>query len=75
MPIGKGHRMQKLRTEKQRIAAKAYATPITIEPTNAGLPDRSWWLEPRTREEFDQVAARQRERMRESSFGRPRVAP
>jgi hypothetical protein len=73
MPIGKGTRLEKPRTAAQRRQAAKYATPIAIVPASFGMPDRSWWTEPRTREEFDQAAARERERMRDSKFGTWRV--
>lgn len=63
------------RTAKQKAAKERYTEAarnragIVITGTTAGVPDRSWWTEPKTREEFDQAVAAQRDRMTTSNFG------
>jgi hypothetical protein len=69
MPIGKGNRIVKPPTAKQRAQAKAYGA-MAIIPAADTVPKSSWWTEPKTREEFDQAAAAQRTRMQESTFGK-----
>lgn len=70
MPIGKGQgpRIQKPRTAAQRAQTKRVPSLVCI-PEDQGMPTESWWTRPRSREEFDQVAAHERERMRDSKFG------
>jgi hypothetical protein len=61
------------RTAKQREASRAYnrrgAGIVAITAVTSGLPQGSWWTQPRTREAFDQVAQREAKRMKESRFG------
>jgi hypothetical protein len=69
MPIGHGNRIEKPPTEKQRAQAKAWNTIPAVEPSAVNAPDRSWWIGPQSREEFDAVAAEQAPRMKASTFG------
>jgi hypothetical protein len=65
--VGKGHgnRISKPPSAKQKQHLRKWGgEPIAILPSTAGYPDRSWWLDPTSREEFDREAAAQVARMK-----------
>jgi hypothetical protein len=76
MPSGKGNRIVKPRTAAQRDQAHAWGhEPIFAPKVEASAPDTSWWITPKTREDFDQAAKDQRERMQASAFGKVKGSP
>lgn len=77
MPKGHGNRIVKPRSKKQQAHAKVWGKTGTIQPvkTQETTPTRSWWVEPKSRQDFDQAVATEQSRMAASSFGKVYAAP
>jgi len=66
---GKGPRIVKPRSTAQQAQARYYNDTHVAAPVDAGLPEASWWANPRSREGFSATAAAEQGRMKESKFG------
>ena len=65
--VGKGHglRLEKPPSAKQKRQGRKWGgEAIAIVPVSVGYPDRSWWTEPKSRQEFDAEVAAQLARMK-----------
>lgn len=63
------------RSDAQRDQSDAWRHSLSFDPSvTETAPTSSWWTTPKTREEFDEAVARERDRMNESKVGKVKGA-